>query len=142
MSRNRHKTQYPRTLLIGLGRSGKDILLNVREDTIRSNNAIPNSFLFIDADSSISSIRKPFTDLSSNDFLALDGKNEHRFNLFSNGEMPGLKRRFPNTVLSPQYVNMLKRSKSTDMVGLVKTCLCFLSFFLDRSSSQVSKSMV
>lgn len=116
MSKNPHNTRYPRTLLIGLGGSGKDILMNVRQDIINTNNSVPNSFLFIDNDSAISSIKKPFTDLSSIESLTIDGQNGQRLGLFVKDKLPSLKNRFPNTLLSPEYVEMLNRGSNTSRI--------------------------
>ena len=96
------------TLLIGLGGTGSEILLSVREQVKRNNQDTLNKFLFIDTDIRSASAKKGYTKMDNSEICIVGTKNARNYNDPSNSRMyKGIINRFPLDELNSQYVDLL-----------------------------------
>ncbi len=122
------RTVFSPTLLIGLGGTGSEILLSVREQIKKNNQDILNKFLFIDTDIRTASAKKGYTKIENSEICTIGNRKAKNFLENSNlRQHKGISTRFPSDELNPSYVSLLSQGTGAAQIR----SLGALAFALD-----------
>ncbi len=122
----RDRTVFSPTLLIGLGGTGSEILLSVREQVIRNKQDILNKFLFIDTDIKSASAKKGYTKIENSETCMIGTRKAKNF-IKNASHHRGITTRFPLDDLSPAYISLLSQGTGAAQIR----SLGALAFALD-----------
>jgi len=120
------RSVFSPTLLIGLGGTGSEILLDVRERILGNNQGILNKFLFIDTDIKTAAKKKGYTEINNSEICMVGVRSARNF-LKNYKHYKGLSQRFPEEDLTPQYVGLLSMGSGAAQIR----SLGALAFALD-----------
>ena len=122
------RTVFSPTLLIGLGGTGSEILLSVREQIKRNNQDILNKFLFIDTDIKTASAKKGYTKIENSEVCMVGTRKAKSYNDPTNSrQYKGIISRFPSDELNSTYVSLLSQGTGAAQIR----SLGALAFALD-----------
>ncbi len=115
-------------LLIGIGGTGSEILMRVREQIKRNNQDFLNNFLFIDTDIKTAFAPKGYTKIENSEVCTIGNRKVNSFIENSNlCQYKGISTRFPSDELNHSYVSLLSNGTGAAQIR----SLGALAFTLD-----------